>query len=355
MKNKKSLLVIFIITALILYITLKDNFLDKIKYIFSFNPLWLLLAFALIIAYWFLKALVLYYCTNKVDKTYPFWKALYLMVTTQFFHAITPFSSGGQPWQIYTLKKDGIEIEKSTNIILQDFIVYQIALILIGLIAIISNHIWQIFPQNGLLKKLVLIGFTLNLLVTVALFILAFSKKWNKKILNTTVNILGKLKIIKDKEKYLNKTEEYIDNFHKVALELINDKKYFIKITSLNLFALTGLYLIPFTLAMGLGIYLNPLIVIVTSAYVMLIGSMVPIPGGTGGLEYGFLSFYKTFIKEPILSSLMIVWRIVTYYFGVLLGAIILNIKRKWENAHWNIYRNIYPIYQWSSNQWAYA
>ena len=70
-------------------------------------------------------------------------------------------------------------------------------------------------------------------------------------------------------------------------------------------------------------------VAIITSAYVMLIGSFVPIPGGSGGLEYGFIAFYGNYIKGTTLKSIMLLWRFITYYLGMILGAIVLNIKKK--------------------------
>ena len=216
------------------------------------------------------------------------------MVTTQFFHAITPFAAGGQPWQIYKLKKDGLSLGESTNVVIQDFIAYQIALVLLGGLAITSNYIFHIFPSDSLLKRLVTIGFIINTAVVIVLFLVAFSKKWNKKIIDGSISFLAKLKIIKNKEEKLKKSEKFIHNFHTSALILFKDKFNMIRIIALNFIALIGQYLIPFVLMMGLGIYVNPLIVIITSAYVMLIGSMVPIPGGTGGFSP---------VKKPYMRS----------------------------------------------------
>ncbi len=327
--NKKSFIIIFIITALILYIALKDNFEEKIKYLFSFDIKWLIISFVLIIIYWILKGIVLYSCTSKIKKDYTKKKGIHLMITTQFFHAITPFAAGGQPWQIYKLKKEGVTLGEATNIVIQDFIAYQIALVILGILAITTNYIMHIFPSDSILKKLVTIGFIINTLVIIFLFLVSFSKKWNKKLINGTINLLSKLKIIKDKEKKLQKSEKFIHNFHSSAKILLKNKINMFKIISLNFIALIGQYLIPFTLLMGLGIYVNPIIVIITSAYVMLIGSMVPVPGGTGGLEFGFLAFFKNFVKDPKLSIIMIVWRIITYYFGIIVGAIALNFNKE--------------------------
>ena len=68
---------------------------------------------------------------------------------------------------------------------------------------------------------------------------------------------------------------------------------------------------------------------IITSAYVMVIGSFIPLPGGTGGLEYSFISFYGYFAIDPKLTALMLVWRFLTYYFGMIVGAIVLNFGRR--------------------------
>lgn len=327
--NKRNFIIIILITAIILYFALKDNFAEKIGYLFSFDLKWLILSFLLILAYWFLKGLVLYYCTSRVNKNYTEKQGIMLMVTTQFFHAITPFAAGGQPWQIYKLKKDGLSLGESTNIVIQDFIAYQIALVLLGCVAIISNYTFHIFPSDSLLKKLVTIGFIINTLVVIVLFIVAFSKKWNKKLIDGSISLLHKIKLVKDKEKLLKKSEKFIHNFHNSAIILFKSKFNLFRIIFLNFIALIGQYLIPFTLLMGLGIYVNPLIVIITSAYVMLIGSMVPIPGGTGGLEFSFMSFFKNFITGPELSVVMIVWRVVTYYFGIIVGGIALNFGKE--------------------------
>ena len=71
----------------------------------------------------------------------------------------------------------------------------------------------------------------------------------------------------------------------------------------------------------------NALLSIVSCSYVMLIGSFVPIPGGTGGLEYGFIQFYGNFVTGSTLNVIMILWRFVTYYFGMIVGSLAGNIK----------------------------
>lgn len=324
--SKYSGLLIAIATVLVLYFALKDDFIEKLQYLFSFNIWWLLFALLLVLVYWCLKSLVIYYCALKLDNNYSLKKAFKLFLDTQFFNAVTPFSTGGQPYQIYRLRKQGFSIEKGTNIVIQDFIVYQIALILLGTIAVISNNLLGLYPSDVFLKKLVVLGYLINVLVIGVLFILAFNRKGNKFILNLFIKIGAKLKIIKNKNAFLERSNQIIFEFHENAVILMKSKWHFIKIILINFIALICLYLVPFALIIGLGETIDPFVAVMTSAYVMLIGSFVPIPGGSGGLEFGFVSFFGFFIVGAKLSSIMIVWRLLTYYFGLFVGAISLSL-----------------------------
>ncbi len=327
--NYKSGIVIIIVTIIVLLFALKDDFWEKINYLLSFNIWWLIAGILLVIAYWLLKAVAIYFCTKKINNKYEFKKSLKLTLDTQFFNAVTPFSLGGQPYQIYRLKKQGFTVGEGMNIIIQDCIVYQIALILLGTIAIIANCYFGIFPENSLLKKLVVLGYIVNLAVIVILFAVAFNTKANKAILNLGLKLGGKLRLIKDENAFLERNNQIISNFHKSAIVLMKSKKHFINIILINFVALSLLYLVPYTLIMGLNLDINPLLVIVATAYVMIMGSFVPLPGGSGGLEYGFVNFFGTFIIGAKLSSIMIAWRFLTYYLGLIVGAISLNKKEE--------------------------
>lgn len=331
LKNiKKNTLILLLITIMVLFFILKDNIDNIIKTISTMNYLYVLIAILFYFISIILKAYVVYKTINDKEKL-NLLEAIKHNLITQFFNGITPFASGGQPFQVYSLKQEGISLTDGTNIIIQDFIVYQIALVILGIFAIISNHFLTIFPEVGLLKQLVTLGFLINALVIAILFIVAFAKKINLFIAKKLIYFLGKLKIIKDSEKTSQKWKEYISRFHVGAAILMKDKKHFIYLIFLNLVALMSLYLIPMVILFGLGDYTSVTggYALITSAYVMLIGSFVPIPGGTGGLEYSFLTFYGNFITGSTLKAIMLIWRFITYYFGIIVGAIAINIKEK--------------------------
>lgn len=340
LKSKFNFFLLIIVSCLVLYFSLKDDFSNAVKQILSINPFWFLVAIVFVLIYYFLRSYVLYKFIRKFDDNYKFSRAFSLLMATVFFDAITPFATGGQPYQIYALKKDKIKITDGTNIIIQNFIVYQIALVLLGLISIFANSYFHIFPSNSLLRKFVTLGFLVNFVVTVVSFLLAFMEKSNNFLAKIIIGILAKLKIVKDKEERIKKWKKYINNFHGGAVKLLENKVDFIKGILINFVALTLVYLIPLVILFGMRDYtsVNAPLAIIASSYVMLIGSFVPIPGGTGGLEYSFMSFYSFLVKDISVAAVMILWRFVTYYFGMIIGAIFLNFRKAEKNADRDFY-----------------
>ena len=103
----------------------------------------------------------------------------------------------------------------------------------------------------------------------------------------------------------------------------------------MNFFGLLLNYLVPIAILYSTGDYFSFGILecVIASAYVLLMGSFIPLPGGTGGLEYGFIAFFSNFLSGSKLTAVMLLWRFVTYYFVMILGAIFLNLRKKGEKV----------------------
>ena len=330
LKKVANIIVLALVTCLVLYFSLKDNFNTIINEIINVNIFWLVISFLLAISFWFFKAIATTRIANIFKKDYSIKQGMRLVLETNFFHAITPFAVGGQPYEIYSLKKSKLKITEATNVSIVNFIVYQIALVLLGIIAIVYNHHFVLLKENDLLKNLVVIGFLVNFIVIVALFLLTCTKKINKILMKFIIEVLNKIHLVKNKDEKIKQFNEYLNEFHQGAKILLHDKKLFIKLIFVHFIGLISSYLIPLTLAYAMGISsYTGIEAIVLSSYVMLIGAFVPIPGGTGGLEYGFMTFYGSFIKGSKLNAIMLLWRFITYYFAMILGAILLGIRKK--------------------------
>ena len=151
---KKSLKIIFnaglilIVLGLVLYFSLKDNYLEIVSLIKSIDLWSIILAILFVCFYRFLSGSSLYYLVENSKKKISMLKAFQINFIIMFFHGVTPFNTGGQPMEVYYLHKENIPVGKATNIVLQNFILYQTALILVGIVTIIYNNIFKIFPKN---------------------------------------------------------------------------------------------------------------------------------------------------------------------------------------------------------------
>ena len=65
-----------------------------------------------------------------------------------------------------------------------------------------------------------------------------------------------------------------------------------------------------------------------SSAYVMVVGSFVPIPGASGGIEYSFTQFFGNFLPKTKVNTVLLVWRFITYYLGMIIGAVLFNLDK---------------------------
>lgn len=336
-KLKSQSIILVFITAIIMYLLLKDDFPQIVSTILRMKYIYLIIGIVLIVFYWLIKAIALYLISKEYSKTISF-KSIFLQtIITQFFNGVTPFSTGGQPMQIYMLNKSKISLAKSTNIVMQEFITYQVALVLYGIFAVLVNYKLEIFNDAVVLKNLVLLGFLINTSICIVMLILSFSKKMSKTLFNIVFKVLSKLKFIGNLDSKKEKWNNRLVEFQESAELFKKNKLLFAKCFILNGIALTCYYVIPYFLIIGIegAMLVTPLTAIVASAYTLIIGSFVPIPGGTGGIEYGFLRFFGVFNTGATLSAILLIWRFITYYLGIIVGGVAFSFYKgadlKWE------------------------
>lgn len=332
MKNfRKNSIILLLITGVVLYFILKDDFPNIVNTLFTANIPLLIFAVFLQCAFIFFGTLAFHQIVKSYKKDYPFKRSLKLTVMTSFFNGITPFSTGGQPLQVYKLKKDGFRLTKATNIIIQNFILYQIALVIYGVIAIGLNYQFQLFKDLPVLGSLILLGFAINTFILIVLAIISFSNKFNKFLIGKGIIFLSKIKVIKNREKQEKEWEEKCNDFHEGATALRENKMLCLKGFIYNMISLTIQYSIPYFIILALKgdttTSITAMSAIVSSAYVLIIGSFVPIPGASGGIEYGFIQFFGSFVGGSVLSASLLIWRTITYYIPMIVGGIVFNIK----------------------------
>ncbi len=341
MKNKKlNLSLLILALSLVLYFTLKDNFSSIMHELSKVNILIFALAIFVFILSLMIKSVSLQIFIKEHKKNYSFKSAFCLTLIGQFLNGITPFSTGGQPFQVYLLKKDGHRISDSTSAMVKDSIAYQVALLIMGIFSITLNLVLKTIPVNSSLTPLIIIGFLINIMVLLFLFMIIRMRKTTLSIINKLLLILNKIRK-KNTDQLKKRIEKGLDNFYNCYAELRKNKKQFIITVLTNVINLTLLYMIPYIIFKSLNTNTFDIMrSIMLTSFVMLMGNFVPIPGATGGIEYGFIKFFGIFNTNiSVISGAMLLWRFVTYFFGMLMGFIMLIIK---EGTYKNENRSIF-------------
>ena len=327
--NFKNIIFILCIMAIVLYFVMKDEFSDIVDRLVTADKWLILVGVIFIIFYWLLRALALYIVVKRYEPDIKYRKMLHQILITQFFNGITPFATGGEPMQVYMLNKSGVKVAQATNIIVQEFIMYQIALLLVGVICLGLNFIFNICTVNSVLFNLILFGFLLNIAVGLISIFISFSKRFSKFVVNFGLKVGIKLKLIKDPEKTTRIWNEKVEEYNESGTMLKENKKLFFTCVMINFCALVIFYMIPYFVFLSMGEHIGIMQVVVSSAFVLLVGNFIPLPGGSGGTEGAFLEFFKVVLpfvdtREAILKSALIIWRVITYYFGIVIGGVAL-------------------------------
>ena len=341
MKNKTlNLSLLILALSLVLYFTLKDNFSSIMHELSKVNILIFALAIFVFILSLMIKSVSLQIFIKEHKKNYSFKSAFCLTLIGQFLNGITPFSTGGQPFQVYLLKKDGHRISDSTSAMVKDSIAYQVALLIMGIFSITLNLVLKTIPVNSSLTPLIIIGFLINIMVLLFLFMIIRMRKTTLSLINKLLLILNKIRK-KNTDQLKKRIEKGLDNFYNCYAELRKNKKQFIITVLTNVINLTLLYMIPYIIFKSLNTNTFDIMrSIMLTSFVMLMGNFVPIPGATGGIEYGFIKFFGIFNTNiSVISGAMLLWRFVTYFFGMLMGFIMLIIK---EGTYKNENRSIF-------------
>lgn len=323
---KKNTIILLLITIIILYIVLKDDWNNILITLKSMNIKFILMAFLAFLISVSIKGFSNYLIINNKEKI-SISEAIKHNIIIQFFNGITPFSTGGQPMEIYMITEHGIPLAKATNYSVQSFIFYQLALVICGILAVIYNFIFRIFPKVKYLKLLVFLGFAINLFVAIILLLIGNSQKITKKICNISIKLCHKFKIKVNE----NEIKEKFNDLYIGFTELSKNKKLTIIGIILNILSLLFLYITPLFIVFSMGDFasLNIADTLTASAYIYLVGAFVPIPGASGGIEYGFTRFFGNFIAKNKISAVLLIWRFITYYLAVALGGIIFSLEKK--------------------------
>lgn len=320
MKVKKlNIIIIFIaLIGIMGYVGITEA--SNLKILLSqVNFIWMIGVVFLMVAYWGLETLILHNITKKFHPRQKFKSSLQTTMIGQFFNCITPFSSGGQPMQAFHMVKTGVPFGIASSCLLNKFIIYQVVLTLYSLV-VLGMKLGEFSSRINGFVYMVLIGFLINTAVVIALLSIMFFKRFTVRIVFAIIDLLVKVKWIKEgvqKKKYV--LHEF-ENFYKSFQYIKKHKKMVFSAALLSSLQLTVYFLVPYFILRAFGLEASIFSMIAAQAFVLMISSFVPLPGAAGGAELSFFAFFKLFFPANLLNISVLVWRLATFYLTICVG-----------------------------------
>ncbi len=365
-------LIIIVATGLALFLSLKDDFNGVVSSLTKTDYRYLLLIAGIVVASYLIDAFIIFIFSRLYTRNYKYHQGVATSLIGAFYSAITPGSSGGQVMQAYTMKKQGVETSTAASILIMSFIVYQMALISLGIVSLFFSAGELIgaigtfnIPFNGDYIRipaipLTIAGFALNLLVILGLFMMSYSHKFHNFIMNHGINLFAKLHLIKNPDEKRESLRIQVENFKIELRRLFSNIPIFILVFVCFLLILILRFSLPFFAGLaldGYGYRMNvdgslvleavidssgatvgykPIMslggpniesfwqAVFLSSYHQMTTGLIPLPGSAGVSEYFFNLMFGSYYNSPqVVSAAQIIWRFLTYHVVILVSGIV--------------------------------
>ncbi len=334
-----SIIIISTSVVLVLLVFFTDGAQNMISLIVRTEYKWLAAALACTFLFWIFGALTVGMLKRGiVGKHSDPGQNLKTVMVGMFFSSVTPFATGGQPAQIFMLKKMGIDGGTGSSIIILKSVFFQSSIMMICLGLYIANRQFLVMniPQFNLLFA---IGCVANLFLLSLYALFLFNSKAAERAVWYFLKIISFFKIIKNPEEKMEGLHISLGRFKDGVRKLLERKRYILGALFMQLLQHGFLFCVPIFMMRAIegsftSVFGGVFDIFVCTAMVSMIAALVPTPGTTGGAEGLSLLFISPFFYGSPKMSIVLIWRLLTYYANVVVGAIFcLLVKEKPLNS----------------------
>ena len=244
-----------------------------------------------------------------------------------FFSGITPSASGGQPMQLYYMKKDGNALSVSSVILMTVALLYKVVLVLLGAGI---GLLWRM-PLKEYLEVyygLYFLGLFCNAAFVVLLLLVMFSPEKIRVFLYRMDNLFTRIGIWKKSDRRKKKTDAFLDGYRETVCFFKSHRKMvaviFVVTCLQRLLSCLGTY----TVYRGLGLSgTGAADIALLQAAICITVEVLPLPGAQGISEAVYHTTFAGIFSGKSLLVSMCVTRGVSFYLNLLLGLAVLGAR----------------------------
>lgn len=326
MKQKRSMkwnvLFLILIFSLTSYALLKDqNLKQLVELIHEANTWYLLVAVFFVIIFVCGESVILHYMLRKIGKKTSRMSCIKYSFIGFFVSCITPSASGGQPAQIYYMKKDGIDISIATPILMIVTIGYKLVLVVLGIwFMLFERTLWNQY-MTSFTEFLFYFGMLCNVIGIGGLLIFIFIPSFAKKLVYLGHKILSRLHILKEREEVV---VDSMEQYQEISSYFHSHIGVLIVVFFLSVLQRVCLFYVTYLVYRSFGLHgVNWYVIVMLQTIIAICVEMLPLPGGMGVSEKLFLILFLPIFGHQLLFPAMLLSRGISYYVLLLLSAIV--------------------------------
>lgn len=246
------------------------------------------------------------------------------VVLGRYYDNITPFGAGGQPFQIYYLKQNGLNSAQSATVPIAGFVSTQFGFIILALGAFTFRILSGFFRGDieDVIKVSSYVGLVCYSSVPILILVFAFFPNAASKIISWFVRLLGKLHIIKDTEQKSESIYKSMTEYSDCVKDVIKSKGLAVSMLVMSFAYQFALNSIPFFLLRAFGGNMGFFECLVTSVSIFCAITIIPTPGNSVAAEGSFYAVFSS-LTEGYVFWAMLSWRFFTFYIFIFAGAFI--------------------------------
>lgn len=259
----------------------------------------------------------------------------------RYYDNITPFAAGGQPAQIIYLHQKGFSGGLSSAVVLIKYFFNTFAWLAVGCVVMAGNTaVLQSVSNGNVLKIAGWVGWALNMLVPVAILSFVVMPKLATKITSGIIFVGHKLKIVKNKEKTMQKALNTVQDFRSSFIIMAKRPLHMVLLVVTCVAEISLTFAFPyFVIKMFNGFavdegFATMFSVMGLNAFATLGASVIPTPGSSGAVE-GMITMAFSNIAGSTLMWVTFTWRFAVFYLYIIigLGITIFNFVRNFARA----------------------
>ncbi len=262
------------------------------------------------------------------DKKLGWWPALRLILLWEFISALTPSAIGGSAVAIFLLSKENLTLGKSTAVVMATIFLDEMYFLIFVPLVLLFTSVQDLFNVHSVLSLkqgiyneffyFALIGYSVILVFTI---ILSYGLFINPRGLKWLIIKIFRFKFFR---KWLYAAAQTGDEIIISSKELKQRNWLFWSKSSLGtIFSWTARYWIVNFILLAFFAVHDHFLIFARQLVMWIMMLVSPTPGGSGFSEYVFATYLGQFIPAGLATALALIWRFITYYPYLLIGAIL--------------------------------